>query len=215
MKKKIKIFVISVLAVVFCWLWLSFIVFGNLFSPLYVIDLYDQNKYYQNHIGNKLLQYGQEYKIDDNNTSDWKKYQDDENKFYFKYPNKFNLKNIKITDKYYILIFLDEEEKNYCEFDVDFGDQKVGKKWLPEIRRQFEHDLKMSNRDYLWYLYFKNGKVFKVIDLDIKKNNNIQLTSVLFVSEENIDKFIKISSYNNRCPKYIFNGVLATLEFVY
>lgn len=215
MKKNIKILITSVSIAAFCWFGLSFVVFGDLFSPMYVFDLYDQNKYYQNHIGNKLLQYGQEYSIEDNVTLNWEKYQDKENKFYFKYPDNSNLKNIKITDKYYILRFLDEEENIYCEFDIDSGDQKNGKKWLPEIRRQFEYDLRMGNRDYLWYLHFEDGKVFKVMDIDIKNNNNIQLTSALFVSDENINKFIKISTYNNSCPKYIFNGVLTTFRFVY
>jgi hypothetical protein len=214
MKKKIEIFIISMLGIVFCWLWLSYIVFGDLFSPLYVIDFYNQDRYYQSHIGNKLLQYGQEYKIDDNNILNWKKYQDNENNFYFKYPNNLNLKNIKIADKYYIVRFLDEEKNIYCEFDVDFGDQKVGKKWLPKMRKQFEYNLKMNSKDYLWYLYSKDRKVFNVININAR-NNNSQLTSVLFVSEENIDKFIKISSYNNRCPKYIFNGALATFGFAY
>lgn len=216
----IKLVIISVSGIYIgtVWLWISLLIFDGFYSPIYVFGLHNQDKYYQNHIGKELVKYGQEYEINDINTLNWKSYEDNENKFQFKYPE--NLK-VKIANSSNVLYYLDfnDHDNNLCSVEVDYGSIGVSRIWLPEIRSGLDYDIKNNNEDELWYFYSKDGKIFNIHSTKFKKRvsgeyGNYQFTSAKFISDEETDKFVKISDGGNKCPEYLIKGILGTFEFV-
>lgn len=214
-------FVIASVSLVYIgiiWLWFSILSFDGFYSPMYVFDLYNQDRYYQNHIGKKLVKYGQEYKIDKVHASYWKNYKDKENKFQFEYPANLELeiKNIELPYKYQ-LNFVDN---NYiCAMEVIERERGVGREWLPKTRNRFDYDIKNNNKSKLWYFYAKNGKVFNIYSTNFEKgissqNDKYKFTYIDFISDNKIDKVIKISDSGNTCPEYLIKGILGTFEFV-
>ena len=74
--KNVSIIIAAVVLVIFLWFTYSLIRFDGFFSPIYTFGLSNPYKYYQEHIGELLLEHGQKYRIDDIDTSDWKIYED-------------------------------------------------------------------------------------------------------------------------------------------
>jgi len=218
----VKLVIISVSGIYIgiIWFWISLLSFDGFYSPIYVFDLYDQDKYYQNHIGKKLVEYGQEYEINNINTSNWKNYKDKENKFQFKYPANLEIEMRNMSMPYrYQLNFSGNDYGNVCEVEISSRERGVGREWLPKIRNRFDYDVRNSDKGNLWYFYAKDGKIFSIYSTNFQKeinnsSDNYKFTYVDFISENSLDKFIKISDSGNTCPEYLIKGILKTFEFV-
>ncbi|EKE11230.1 MAG: hypothetical protein ACD_15C00114G0009 [uncultured bacterium] len=220
--KSVLITFILILAVIFLWYGYSWLYFYGSFSPLYAIGLSNPHVYYQKHIGALLLKYGQEYEIDDVDTSKWKNYRDEKLGFEFKYPTDLET---RVPDNgpngYYRINFINKDNfKEECILSIETSGWKFGKYGLPLDRSRTVDYIEHDNKNGLWYIQKKNGDMFRIMStrFDGKKQkidvDDIRFTSTTFISKTPPFQFIQVADGGNRCLEDTMKGIFATFNFI-
>ncbi len=222
-RKRVKLVLKTILiitALVFFWRFYSLVRFEGRFTPWYVWGISNPYKYWQEHIGLKLIEHGKRYDlkptIDENDPTTYNVYQNKKHHFRFKYPKKFYIKNdisfySDIADLFYVLA--DKKSPTKCEVILMYTGWGVGKNWLPRKRYSLDKRIVASNQ-VARYFIAKNGQII-FIDNDFiinKDTTNKQSGISVEFFDKGEDRSVSVRIVGVNCDKVIEN-ILSTFEF--
>lgn len=215
-KKILKRIAITTGIVIFAigaWFAYTLANYDAFFSPHYLIDLSNPDKYYQENISDYLIKNGQEFKIDDVDTSDWRTYKSQKHNFSFKYPNDFEVESPNEDLNYIFFIRRDRINKDVtnisdkCEVVVSYGGG-----WAISMPRTRNW---ISEGKPLWYI-LHNKLAYPIlntrdedIEEKIKSGKFNQSVEILFFKGEEHNFIV----FEGNCGIDMFKGVLSTVKF--
>jgi len=210
-KKILKRIAITTGVIVFiavAWFMYTLTHYDTFFPPHYLIGLSNPDKYYQKNISDFLIENGQEFKIDDVDTSEWRTYESKKNGFSFKYPDDYEIENPDDDLNYTFFINRDIIDiSNGCQVVISYGGG-----WAISMPRTRNW---ISEGKPLWYV-FHNNIAYPIlnprnedIEEKIKSEKFDQSIELLFFKGEE-HNFV---TFEGNCSINMFKGVLSTVKF--
>lgn len=217
MLRKVVGVITLVVVLLFLWFAYSLIRFDGFFHPLYTFGLSDPYGYYQQHVGSKLMEYGEEYKISETETSKWNVYHESGRGFEFKYPQDFVLvRTVENESSDRITFSVDTVSRTAgCTITVEWRGWKLGKHGLPSKRKITDFFVRNKKQSELQFIRDQYGGATQVRSTRFSdgQQRDIQFTGVTFIHKES-DQFLHFVDYNNTCDEAVMQGMLATFRFV-
>lgn len=210
-------FIAILISIFFLWTVYSFFRFDGFFLPQYVFGLSHPYEYYQEYIGSKLEQYGQEYKVLETDTAQWDTYRDPIHNFEFKYPHGLVVEDF-VQDKYHKNIrFLngDNQKDLICEVEIESEGWKLGRYGLPSERHRTDYNILKNRKNEFWYIYDQYKGVISVSStrFDTESDSDIKFTGATFIEKTN-GRFLHLVDNGNTCEESQMKGILATFRFI-
>jgi len=216
MKNKIVIIVIIITIASSLLFWFSYTLshYDSIFLPHYLIGLDNPNKYYQKNIVPLLLEYGEEYNVRDVDTTNWQIYQDQENKFKFKYPMEMAYSIENYEPNYgYGLTFSDSQNKNKCHLILETNWFGVKKEFL--IKKRQSANFSKEKKENMIYIRSKDNNIYNIgssIFYDYPYPQS-SFTGITFWRE--YEQAVHFWNSGDNCSENLLKGVFATFEFIY
>ncbi len=226
-KKRIKLVLKTILiitALVFSWRFYSLVRFEGRFTPWYVWGISNPYKYWQEHIGLKLIEHGKRYDlkptIDENDPTTYNVYQNKKHHFRFKYPKGFDLEREESPsedddlDTGVVFSKRDNPQKIQCSIYVMYKGWGVGKNWLPRARLFVEYYIRKGNIPF--YFITKNGQIVHTNNCGSSRLNLFKDKEALV---DYVDKksdrmyYVVAGGRGKECPIDFLVDVLTTFEF--
>jgi len=222
-KKRIKLVLKTILiitALVFSWRFYSLVRFEGRFTPWYVWGISNPYKYWQEHIGLKLIEHGKRYDlkptIDENDPTTYNVYQNKKHHFRFKYPKGFDLESeeslgYKGQDNYIKFSKKgDYSRESQCWVYILYKGWGVGKNWLPRKRLLVEHYIKKGSTPF--YFVTKNGQIAYIINYHANSTEP-KNKEVMYVDPLHNSNIIRVSSTCYPDSIQMIDDIISTFEF--